>query len=84
MNYIIAGLAVYKMVQILDVLTPREAMPWVKIIFGVLLGYVSTMLLTVPNVPLGGLVIATIAGTVHGLLRLLTLLGDWAQRKATR
>jgi hypothetical protein len=29
-------------------------------------------------------VIATIAGTVHGLLRLLTLLGDWAQRKATR
>jgi hypothetical protein len=84
MNYIIAGLAVYKMLQILDVLTPKEAMPWVKIVFGVLLGYVSTLLLVVPNVPLSGLVIGTIAGTVHGLLRLLTLLGDWAQRKATR
>ena len=84
MNYIIAGLAVYKMLQILDVLTPKEAMPWVKIILGVLLGYVSTLLLTVPNIPLSGLVIGTIAGTVHGLLRLLTLLGDWAQRKATR
>lgn len=84
MNYILAGLAVYKMLHILDVLTPREAMPWVKIIFGVLLGYIATLLITVPNVPVGGLVIATIAGTVHGLLRLVTLLGDWAQRKATR
>jgi hypothetical protein len=84
MNYILAGLAVYKMLHILDVLTPREAMPWVKIIFGVLLGYVSTLLIDIPNIAVGGLVIATIAGTVHSLLRLLTLLGDWAQRKATR
>jgi hypothetical protein len=84
MEYIIAGLAVYKMLQLLDVLTPREAMPWVKIIFGVLLGYISTLLITVPNVAIGGLVIATIAGTVHALLRLLTLMGDWAKRKATR
>lgn len=84
MNYILAGLAVYKTIQVLDVLTPKEAMPWVKITFGVMLGYISTMLIEIPNVPLGGLVIATIAGTVHGLLRLLTLLGDWAQRKTIR
>ena len=84
MNYILAGLAVYKILQVLDVLTPKEAMPWVKIVFGVLLGYVSTLLIEVPNGPLSGLVIATIAGTVHGLLRLITLMGDWAQRKATR
>lgn len=84
MNYILAGLAVYKMVQVLDVLTPREAMPWVKIIFGVLLGYISTMLIPMENIAIAGLAVATIAGTVHGLLRLLTLLGDWAQRKATR
>lgn len=84
MNYILAGLAVYKMLQVLDVLTPREAMPWVKIIFGVLLGYISTMLVPMENTALAGLVVATIAGTVHGLLRLITLLGDWAQRKATR
>lgn len=84
MNYILAGLAVYKTIQVLDSLTPREAMPWVKIIFGVLLGYLSLTLISVPNKAVGGLAVATIAGTVHAVLRLLTLLGDWAQRKSTR
>lgn len=84
MNYILAGLAVYKVIQVLDSLTPKEAMPWVKIVFGVMLGYITTMVLPIDNIPVGGLAIATIAGTVHGLLRLITLMGDWAQRKATR
>jgi len=84
MNYIIAALAVYKTIQILDSLTPKEAMPWVKIMFGVLLGYVSTMLVPVDHPAVAGLVIATLAGACHGLLRLVTLLGDYAQRKASR
>ena len=84
MNYILAGLAVYKAIQVLDALTPKEAMPWVKIVFGVLLGYLSLTLIDVPNVALGGLAVATIAGTVHAVLRLMTLMGDWAHRKSTR
>lgn len=84
MNYIIAALAVYKTIQVLDSLTPKEAMPWVKILFGVLMGYLSTMLVPVDHKPVAGLVIATLAGACHGLLRLVTLLGDYAQRKSTR
>jgi F0F1-type ATP synthase assembly protein I len=84
MNYIIGALAVYKVLQVLDALTPKEAMPWVKIIFGVLLGYIVTMLIPVDHKPVAGLVIATLAGTCHGLLRLVTLLGDMAKRKASR
>lgn len=84
MNYIIAALAVYKALQILDALTPKEAMPWVKILFGVLLGYVITMLIPVDHPAIAGLVIATLAGMCHGVLRLVTLLGDMAKRKASR
>jgi hypothetical protein len=84
MNYIIAALAVYKALQVLDSLTPKEAMPWVKIIFGVLLSYVVTMIIPVDHKPLAGLVIATLAGACHSVLRLVTLLGDMAKRKATR
>lgn len=84
MNYILAGLAVYKTIHVIDVLTPKEAMPWVKILFGVMIGYLSTIFIDVSNPALGGLIIATIAGTVHAVLRLVTLLGDMALRKATR
>ena len=44
MEYVIAGLAVYKVIQILDVLTPKEAMPWVKILVGTVLGYGASFL----------------------------------------
>lgn len=84
MNYLIGALAVYKMLQVLDSLTPKEAMPWVKIIFGVLLGYIVTMIMPVDHQAIAGLVIATLAGACHGVLRLVTLLGDMAKRKATR
>lgn len=84
MNYIIAGLAVYKLVQVVDALTPKEAMPWVKILFSILIGYVSTLFIGLEHPVLDGLAVATIAGMVHAVLRLLTLLGDWAQRRITR
>lgn len=84
MNYIIASLAVYKAIQLIDVLTPKEAMPWVKILFGVLLGYIAQFLIDVDNMALGGLAIASLAGVVHALLRLITLWGDVAQKKSMR
>lgn len=84
MTYIIAALAVYKLVQILDSLTPREAMPWVKIIATTVLSYLVTIVVPVSEPWVGGLVISTLAGATHTLLRLLTLTGDMAQRKASR
>lgn len=53
MNYILAGLAVYKTIHVIDVLTPKEAMPWVKILFGVMIGYLSTIFIDVSNPALG-------------------------------
>jgi len=84
MNYLIAGLAVYKFVQLIDALTPKEAMPWVKILFSVVVGYLSTILLPVDHPWIAGLAIASIAGMVHAVLRFMTLTGDWAQRKSAR
>lgn len=84
MTYIFAALAVYKLVQIADSLTPKEAMPWVKIVFTVAVGYLILLFVDTEHPAIDGLVIATLAGAVHSLLRLATLLGDLAQRKSTR
>jgi hypothetical protein len=83
-EYLIAALAVYKIVQIADAVSPREAMPWVKVLVGVVFGYLSLLLVDVSNVALGGLVIATLAGTIHAVLRLVTLTGDMARKKSIR
>ena len=84
MTYIIAALAVYKIVQFLDAMTPKEAMPWVKVTAGIAFGYGASALLHIDNMWTSGLAVATLAGAVHGLLRLITLLGDLASRKSTR
>lgn len=84
MNYIIAGLAVYKLVQLLNVLTPREAMPWVKIIAGVVFGYGASFVLNIEDMWTSGLVVATLAGACHGVLRMITLVGDMSQRKSLK
>lgn len=84
MTYVLAALAVYKLVQILDLLTPREAMPWVKVLVGTALGYGVSFLFEVDDRWTAGLTIATLAGACHGVLRLVTLLGDMAQRKAIK
>lgn len=81
MNYLIAGLAVYKLVQLLNTLTPKEAMPWVKVLAGIILGYSASFVLNLPDKWTSGLVVATIASACHGLLRLMTLYGDLAARK---
>ena len=84
MNYILAGLAVYKMLQVIDVLLPKEVMPWVKIVAGVAIGYGASFVAGIDEKALGGLVVATIAGSTHTLLRLATLMGDMAQKKSYR
>lgn len=84
MDYILGALAVYKIVHVLDTLTPKEAMPWVKVIFSLLVSFIIAFVLGMANVFIAGCAIATIAGTVHGLLRLIVLLGDMAQRKTLR
>lgn len=89
MELVICTLAVYKSVQILDALSPKEAMPWVKVVVGWFLSMGATAIggpfgdASFGHFLLYSLAIATMAGTVHTLLRLLTHLGD-RQRKYTR
>jgi hypothetical protein len=81
MSYLLAGFAVYKLLQLLNALTPKEAMPWVKIIAGIAFGYGTSFIVNLPDKWTSGLVVATIASACHGLLRLITLHGDLAARK---
>jgi len=80
-KYIIGGLAVYKLMQFLNTMTPREAMPWVKVLTGVVLGYGVALILNIDDVWTSGLVVATIASVSHGVLRVLTLCGDYMAKK---
>lgn len=81
---LLASLALYKVIQVADALTPREAMPWVKVVLGVVLGYPAALIAGVSNVALGGLAVATLAGTIHAVLRLVMLTGDMARKKSLR
>ena len=83
-DILLASLAVYKVVQVLDAVSPREAMPWVKVLAGVVVSYPAAIIADVPNVALGGLAVATVAGTIHAVLRLITLTGDMARKKSLR
>lgn len=81
MLYVIAGLAVYKLVQILDAVSPKEAMPWVKILVATLLSYGAAALLGIDRWWIAGLTIATIASACHGVMRVVMLWGDYLLRK---
>ena len=84
MNYIICALAVYKIVQILEAVSPKEVMPWVKVVAGTVLSYASIFVIHFKDRWLAGLVVATLAGAVHTLLRLLTLTGDMVHKKSIK
>lgn len=84
MNYILCALAVYKILQTVDLLLPREAMPWVKVTASIVLSYGASFLVDIDNRIIGGLVIATLAGACHALLRYLTLMGDMAFRRSLK
>lgn len=84
MELLVASLAVYKTMQTIDALLPKEPMPWVKILASVLLGYLAAWLGGVDDLKLSGLAVATLAGAVHSALRCMTLAGDSFQRKSLR
>lgn len=84
MEYILGALAVYKITHVLDMLTPKEAMPWVKVVFSLLISFIIAFVLGLPNVFVAGCAVATLAGTVHALLRLIMLIGDMTQRRTMR
>lgn len=84
MTFILCSLAAYKVIQIADALTPKEAMPWVKVLFGIAIGYTLSFSIGLYNPWISGLAIATASGTVHSVLRLLTYVGDAAHRRSLK
>ena len=80
MELVLCALAVYKLVQILDALSPKEAMPWVKVLVSTALAYGAGAIMGVDDLLIQGLAIATVAGATHTLLRLTTLVGDRTRR----
>lgn len=84
MNYIICALAVYKALQIIESLLPKEVMPWVKVLAGTMLSYITIFIVHFEDRWLAGLAVATLAGMVHTLLRLLTLIGDMSYKRSIK
>lgn len=84
MELIIAALAVYKIVQVINSLLPKEPMPWVKVVAATVVSYGIVIAFQLDDPWITGLAVATVASAVHTLLRLLTLAGDYAQRKSIR
>jgi uncharacterized membrane protein len=84
MNYIICALAVYKALQIIESLLPKEVMPWVKVVAGTVLSYIVIFIIPFDDRWLSGLAVATLAGAVHTLLRLLTLMGDMSFKRSIK
>lgn len=80
----IAALAVYKTLQIILSLLPREVQPWVKVLAGTVLAFGATAISGVDNFVLSALAVATLAGAAHTVLRLLTYLGDLALRRSLK
>lgn len=84
MELIVGALAVYKIVHVVDLLTPKEAMPWVKVLFSLAISIPISFFLGLEYPIVSGCAMATLAGTVHAVLRLIVLVGDSAQRKVIR
>lgn len=84
MEYILGALAVYKLLQVVDLFLPKEPMTWVKVLAGIVASYGISFLVDIDNMIIGGLIIATLAGACHTILRCLTLMGDMAFRKSLK
>jgi hypothetical protein len=84
MELLICALAVYKLVQVAEALSPKEPMPWVKVLFALGVSYGVCAIARTDDLWISGLVVATLAGTVHAVLRLMTLVGDMAYRKSIK
>lgn len=84
MELLLAALAVYKIAQIIDMLLPKEPMPWVKVVATLLLSYAMSFALWTEKIWFDGLVIATLAGIVHSIIRMITLMGDMARTRSLK
>jgi hypothetical protein len=82
MSLVVAGLASYKALQLIEALLPKELAIWVKLLISILLSYAAAALLSVEDLAVSGLAVAAVAGTWHTVLRLATLLGDLAWKKS--
>lgn len=84
MELLLAALAVYKIVQITDLFLPKEPMPWVKVVATLVVSYGIVFALWTDMIWLHGLVVATMAGIVHSLVRMITLMGDMARTRSLK
>lgn len=82
MLFLLGALAVYKTVQVINALLPRPVMPWVTVLMGVVLAIPLGFALRLDYPLVSGLAMATVAGTTHTTLRMLTYLGDMALKKS--
>jgi len=82
MSLLIAGLAAYKVQQFIEALLPKELAIWMKLLVSILLSYGAAALMGLEDLAVTGLAVATVAGTWHTVLRLVTFLGDWAWKKS--
>jgi len=84
MILLLAALGVYKLIQITDLLLTKDPMPWVKVVATMLLSYGAVALLQTDKIWLDGLVVATLAGIVHSLIRFLMYMGDMARTRSLK
>jgi len=84
MELLFASLAVYKIVQVIDMLLPKEPMPWVKVLATLLVSYGIVLVLWTETMWMDGLVVATLAGIVHSAIRMITLMGDMARTRSLK
>lgn len=84
MELILGALAVYKIVQVIDLFLPKEPMPWVKVLATLVISYGIVFALWTDTIWLHGLVVATMAGIVHSLVRMLTFMGDMARTRSLK
>jgi hypothetical protein len=84
MEYIFVALAVYKFIQLVDLLLPKDPMPWVKVFATTVVSYIGVGVLQTDRIWIDGLVVATLAGIVYSLVRLITLMGDMARTRSLK
>lgn len=84
MELLFAALAVYKIIQIFDLVIPKEPMPWVKVVATLVVSYVVVVVLWTDVIWIHGLVVASIAGIIHSLVRMIILMGDMAKTRSLR
>jgi len=84
MGLLFAALAVYKIVQIVDMMLPKEPMPWVKVVATLVVSYAVVAVLWTDKIWMDGLVVATLAGIVHSTIRMITLMGDMARTRSLK